>query len=65
MEIKKVNEVIIHINDKEVKFKDIMDCINKIYLITTDNCAYCKRNNIKTDKEKLNLIKRLIESVIT
>ncbi len=64
MEIKKVNDIIIHINNKEVKFKDIMDCINKIYLITTDSCKYCKENNINTDKDKIKLIRKIIEKTL-
>ncbi len=54
----------IHINKKEVDLKDLTNLVFDIYKIASDNCPYCEKHNIKSDKEKLNLIKKLIEKVI-
>ena len=61
---KEASEIVIHINKKEVSLKCILDTLFKIDKIVNDNCAYCKEHNINTDKEKLELIKKLVESVI-
>ena len=52
-------EIKIHINDKEVSLREIIEDFHKIHLISTDNCAYCKREGIESDKDKINLIRKI------
>jgi len=49
----------ITINKKTFNFKEIIDDLHKIHKIVTDNCPYCKRENIKKCKDKLDLINKI------
>ena len=49
----------ITINKKTFDFKEIIKDLNKIHLIITDNCKYCKEKNINKDKDKLKLITKI------
>ena len=51
----------ITINKKTFDFKEVIEDLNKIHLIITDNCKYCKEKNINKDKDKIELINRIIK----
>jgi len=51
-------EIVVNINGKDIRLKDILNTINDIYNIVNNKCPKC---GDKSDREKLAIIKKLIE----
>jgi len=50
----------ITINKTTHDIAEIIDDIEKINKIVNNNCSYCKSNNIRSNKSKLKIIKKIL-----